>query len=489
MSSHMLSQKLHNRELGAVELTEALLDRIQKYDADQGCYITVTKEKALHKAREIQARMDSGEKLPPLAGIPIGLKDNICTEGILTTCASKMLDNFIPPYNATVVEKLYEDGMVLLGKLNMDEFAMGSSTETSYFKKTKNPWNADFVPGGSSGGSAAAVSSGEAVMALGSDTGGSVRQPASFCGVVGMKPTYGLVSRRGLIAFASSLDQIGTLTKDVRDCALLLSLIAGHDPLDSTSRNINHIDYTSYLHNDIIGLKVGIPKEFMEMGTDNDVKKCIVQAIETLGKLGAHCSEMSLPLTEYFMPAYYIISAAEASSNLARYDGVRYGHRTGNFSCIEEMYKNTRSEGFGEEVKRRIMIGTFALSSGYYDAYYKKALQVRTLITNQYEEAFVKYDVIMGPVTPAKAFRFGEKINDPIQISMGDIYTASTNIAGLPGLSVPCGFDSNGMPVGMHLIGKHFDEATLLRTGYTFEQNTEYHLKTPSDGGILHEKI
>lgn len=483
MPSHMLCRKLRDRELGAVELTESMLNRISKQEKDLGCYLTVTGEDALCKAREVQTKLDSGVKLPPLAGIPIALKDNICTKGIRTTCASKMLENFIPPYSAAVAEKLDEEGMVLLGKLNMDEFAMGSSTETSYFKKTKNPWNPEFVPGGSGGGSAAAVSSGEAIMALGSDTGGSVRQPASFCGVVGMKPTYGTVSRRGLIAFASSLDQIGTLTKDVRDCALLMSLIAGHDPLDSTSFPMDHIDYTLYLHNDITGLKVAIPKEFMETGTDEDVKKCIYRAMETFEKLGANCFEISMPITEYFMPAYYIISAAEASSNLARFDGVRYGYRNEMYSGIEEMYKNTRSEGFAPEVKRRIMIGTFVLSSGYYDAYYKKALQVKELIKRQYQEAFQKYDVIMGPVTPSKVFRFGEKINDPIKISMGDIFTSSTNIAGLPGISVPCGFDDNEMPVGMHLIGKHFDEGTLLRTAYTFEQNTEYHLKKPPNGG------
>ncbi|MCX7841577.1 MAG: Asp-tRNA(Asn)/Glu-tRNA(Gln) amidotransferase subunit GatA, partial [Clostridia bacterium] len=367
-----------------------------------------------------------------------------------------------------------------LGKLNMDEFAMGSSTENSYFKKTKNPWDLERVPGGSSGGAASCVAAGQAVFALGSDTGGSIRQPASFCGVVGLKPTYGAVSRFGLVAYASSLDQIGPLTKDVTDCALVLNAISGHDPMDSTSADIAHPDYTKSLVNDIKGMKIGYPREYLGEGINDEVKKAVLNAIDTLRKLGAECEEFSLPITEYAIPAYYLIACAEASSNLARYDGIKYGYRAEKFTDLLDLYKQSRSEGFGAEVKRRIMLGTYALSSGYYDAYYKKALQVRTLIKDGFNQAFEKYDLIVGPTAPTTAFKIGEKTNNPLEMYLEDIYTVSVNIAGLPGLVIPCGMDSKGLPIGLQLIGKHFDESTLLKVGYTFEQNTDYHRMRPN---------
>ncbi|MCX7923803.1 MAG: Asp-tRNA(Asn)/Glu-tRNA(Gln) amidotransferase subunit GatA [Clostridia bacterium] len=475
LTAHELGELLKNKKVSAVELTKTVLDRIEKVDSKVGSYITVCEDEALKRAKDVQEKIDKGETKSPLAGIPMALKDNMCTEGIKTTCASKMLNNFVPPYNATVAKKLYDQDTILLGKLNMDEFAMGGSNENSYFKQTKNPWDLERVPGGSSGGSAAAVASNEAIFTLGSDTGGSIRQPASFCGVVGIKPTYGAVSRFGLVAFASSLDQIGPLTKDVTDCALVLNAITGHDPMDSTSINIEYPDYTKALVNDVKGMKIGIPKEYIGEGINPEVKKSILDAIEVLRKLGAECEEFSLPITEYAIPAYYLIACAEASSNLARYDGVKYGYRAEKYTDLLDLYKQTRSEGFGDEVKRRIMLGTYALSSGYYDAYYKKALQVRTLISKGFNEAFSKYDLIVGPTAPTTAFKIGEKANDPLEMYLGDIYTVSVNIAGLPGLVVPCGLDSSNLPVGLQLIGKHFDESTLLRVGYTFEQNTEFH--------------
>lgn len=480
LTAHELSDLLKKKEIGVEELTQSVLNRIEGIDSKLGSYITVCSDKALKRAQEVQEKINKGETTSPLAGIPVALKDNICTEGVTTTCASKMLHNFVPPYNATVVNKLYEADTVLLGKLNMDEFAMGSSTENSYFKQTKNPWSTERVPGGSSGGSATSVASGEAVFALGSDTGGSIRQPAAFCGIVGMKPTYGAVSRFGLIAFASSLDQIGPLTKDVTDCALVLNEITGHDPMDSTSASVDYPDYTKALINDIKGIKIGIPKEYIGEGINDEVKKAVLKAAETLKDLGAECEEFSLPVTEYAIPAYYIMSSAEASSNLARYDGIKYGFRAEKFSDLIDLYKQTRSEGFGAEVKRRIMLGTFALSSGYYDAYYKKALQVRTLIQQGFNNAFDKYDLIIGPTAPTTAYRIGEKIDNPLEMYLGDIYTVSVNIAGLPGLVVPCGMDSNNLPIGLQLIGKPFDETTLLRVGYTFEQNTEHHKNKPA---------
>lgn len=479
LAAHELSGLLKEKKIGAVELTQSVLDRIEKVDPNIGSYITVSRDEAIQRAEEVQKKIDRGEAKSPLAGIPMAIKDNMCTEGILTTCGSRMLHNFIPPYSSTVALKLQQEDTILLGKLNMDEFAMGGSTENSYFKQTKNPWDQERVPGGSSGGSAASVASGEAVFALGSDTGGSIRQPASFCGVVGMKPTYGAVSRFGLVAFASSLDQIGPLTRDVTDCALVLNAITGHDPMDSTSANVDYPDYTKALVNNVKGMKIGIPREYIGEGINEEVKKIILEAAETLRKLGAECEEFSLPITEYAIPAYYLISSAEASSNLARYDGIKYGYRAEKFTDLLDLYKQSRSEGFGAEVKRRIMLGTYALSSGYYDAYYKKALQVRTLIQNGFNEAFAKYDLVLGPTAPTTAYKIGEKADNPLEMYLGDIYTVSVNIAGLPGLVVPCGFDSSNLPVGLQLIGKPFDESTLLQVGYTFEQNTDFHKRKP----------
>lgn len=480
LTAHELRDLLRKKEISCVELTKSVLDRVKAVDSKVEGYVTVLQEQAEQKAEKIDQKIAAGEELSDLAGIPMAVKDNICTEGILTTCASKMLHNFKPPYNATVSKKLDEAGAVLIGKANMDEFAMGSSTENSYFKQTKNPYDLNRVPGGSSGGSAAVVAADEAVFSLGSDTGGSIRQPAAFCGVVGMKPTYGAVSRFGLVAFASSLDQIGPLTKDVTDCALVLNAICGHDKMDSTSADVNYPDYTKALVNDVKGLKIGVPKEYIGEGISAEVKEAVLKALDVFKDLGAEYEEFSLPVTEYALPAYYLISSAEASSNLARYDGIKYGYRTEKFSDLLDLYKQTRSEGFGTEVKRRIMLGTYALSSGYYDAYYKKAQQVRTLIKNSFDEAFGKYDVIITPTTPTTAFRLGEKSNDPLEMYLADICTVSVNIAGLPGLVVPCGLDSQGLPIGMQLIGKGFEESTLLRAAYTFEQNTEYHKNRPS---------
>lgn len=475
LTVHEMSDLLRSKKVSAVELTQSVLERINKIDSKVGSYITVLGDEAIKRAKEVQDKIDKGEARSPLAGIPMAVKDNICTEGVKTTCASKMLDGFTPPYDATVSKKLYLEDTVLLGKLNLDEFAMGGSTENSYFKLTRNPWDLERVPGGSSGGSAASIAADLAGFALGSDTGGSIRQPAAFCGVVGLKPTYGAVSRFGLVAFASSLDQIGPLTKDVTDCAIVLNAISGYDPMDSTSANVEYPDYTKALLNDVKGIKVGIPKEYIGEGINPEVKKAVLDAAEVLKSLGAECEEFSLPITEYAIPAYYLISSAEASSNLARYDGVKYGYRAEKFTDLLDLYKQTRSEGFGAEVKRRIMLGTYALSSGYYDAYYKKALQVRTLIKNGFNEAFNKYDVVLGPTAPTTAYKIGEKSDNPLEMYLGDIYTVSVNIAGLPGLAIPCGFDSSNLPIGLQLIGRPFDESTLLRVGFTFEQNTEFH--------------
>jgi aspartyl-tRNA(Asn)/glutamyl-tRNA(Gln) amidotransferase subunit A len=474
MKIHELSKLLKDKKTSTVEITKAVLDRIESVEGQVGSYITICGEGAIKQAKEVQEKMDKGLANSPLAGIPFALKDNMCTEGVLTTCASKMLNNFIPPYNATVAQKLFNENAILLGKLNMDEFAMGGSTENSFFKKTCNPWDLERVPGGSSGGAAASVAANETIFSLGSDTGGSIRQPASFCGVVGMKPTYGSVSRYGLVAFASSLDQIGPLSKDVTDCATVLNAIIGHDSMDSTSADVKYPDYTKALINDVKGMKIGFPKEYISEGVNSEVKNAVMSAIGVLEKLGAVCEEFSLPATEYAIPAYYLISSAEASSNLARYDGIKYGYRAEKFTDLLDLYKQTRSEGFGPEVKRRIMLGTYALSSGYYDAYYKKALQVRSLITAEFNKAFSKYDLVIGPTAPTTAFKIGEK-TDPLEIYLNDIFTVSANIAGLPGLVVPCGFDKNNLPIGMQLLGKPFDESTLLRVGYTFEQNTEFH--------------
>lgn len=478
LTAHELRTMFRRKQVSAEEVWRAFFKRIDAVENKLKAYLTITRENALAQAREIDRRLAGGHEIPPLGGIPVAIKDNFCTEGVRTTCASKILYNFISPYSATVIKKIIASGAVILGKTNMDEFAMGSSTENSGFFPTSNPWDLERVPGGSSGGSAVAVAAGEAALALGSDTGGSIRQPASFCGVVGLKPTYGVVSRFGLVAFASSLDQIGPLTRDVTDCALIMNVIAGHDRLDSTSVPRPVPDYTSYLQNDIRGLKIGVPKEYMGEGISSPVRQVIEQALVTLTGLGAKIEETSLPHSEYALPAYYLIAPAEASSNLARYDGVRYGYRAEGAADIVDMFMKTRSLGFGPEVKRRIMLGTYALSAGYYDAYYLKALKVRTLIKQDFDQAFEQYDVLLSPTAPSPAFRKGEKIADPLQMYMSDICTLAVNLAGLPGMSIPAGF-VDGLPVGMQLIGKPFDEGTLLRVAYTFEQNTDYHKSRP----------
>ena len=465
-----LKEKIKNKELTSEEITKAYIDRINEKEKDVKAFVTTLCDQALEQAKEIDKKRKSGEIKSELAGIPIGIKDNICTKGIKTTCSSRMLEDFVSPYNATVTEKVLSEGLIDLGKMNMDEFAMGASTEYSYFKKTSNPWNLNTVPGGSSGGSAAAVAANLVPWALGSDTGGSIRQPASFCGVVGLKPTYGLVSRYGLVAFASSLDQIGPITKDVTDAAILLNVISGHDEKDSTSYEIEKKDYTKALKNDVKGLKIGVPKEFFAEGINSEVKEKLEEAIETYKKLGATVEEISLDIAKYSLATYYIIACAEASSNLGRFDGIRYGHRTEHFTNLKELYRNSRSEGFGPEVKRRIILGTYVLSSGYYDAYYKKAQQVRTLVKREFAKAFEKYDVLLTPTSPTVAFEIGTRSNNPLEMYLADICTVSVNIAGLPGISVPCGVDSKGMPIGMQLIGNRFAEETILNAAYTFEK-------------------
>lgn len=473
MTAEEIGKAYREKTLTVPEVVKAFLDNIEKEDEKIKAYITVCREEALKKADEVQAMFDGGKEMGPLAGIPIAIKDNICTKGVRTTCASKMLENFIPPYDASVMKKIEATNAIILGKTNMDEFAMGGSTENSAFFITKNPVNLDKVPGGSSGGSAAAVAGKMAPISLGSDTGGSIREPASFCGIVGMKPTYGLVSRYGLVAFASSLDQIGPFSKTVRDNAVLLTAIAGHDEMDSTSANVENKDYEKALVNDVKGLKIGVPKEYFGEGINEEVRASLEKAIEKYKELGAEVEECSLPVTEYALPTYYIIACAEASSNLGRYDGIRYGYRTKNFESLKDIYKNSRTEGFGDEVKRRIILGTYVLSSGYYDAYYKKAQKVRTLVKKGFEEAFEKYDVLLTPTVPTVAFDIGSKSKNPLEMYMTDILTVSINIAGVPAISIPCGKDSSGMPIGMQLIAKHFNEETLYRASYTFEQNME----------------
>ena len=477
LTVHELKEKLAKKELTVQEVTKAYVDRINDKEKDVGAFVTTLCDEALEEAKSIQEKIDAGEIKGELAGIPIGIKDNMCTKGIKTTCSSKMLENFVSPYDATVVEKLKEQHMIDLGKLNMDEFAMGASTEYSAFHVTRNPWNLNTVPGGSSGGSAAAVAANLVPWALGSDTGGSIRQPAAFCGVVGLKPTYGLVSRYGLVAFASSLDQIGPITKDVEDAAMLLNVIAGHDERDTTSENREKIDYTKCLKNDVKGLKIGVPKEFFGEGINEEVKVKLKEAIEKYKEMGAEVEEFSLDIANYALATYYIIACAEASSNLGRFDGIRYGYRTENFTNLKEIYKNSRSEGFGDEVKRRIILGTYVLSSGYYDAYYKKAQQVRTLVRKEFDKAFEKYDVLLTPTSPTVAFEIGTRSSNPLEMYLSDICTVSINIAGLPGISVPCGVDSNGMPVGMQLIGNRFDEEKILNAAYTYEQATKFREK------------
>ena len=474
LTVHELQEKLKSRELTITDITKAYIDRINEKENDVQAFITPLTKQAMEKAKEIQEKKEKGEIAGELAGIPIGIKDNLCTKGIKTTCASKMLENFVSPYDATVVEKLNDENMINLGKMNMDEFAMGSSTEHSYFKKTKNPWNLNKVPGGSSGGSAAAVAAGLVPWALGSDTGGSIRQPSSLCGVVGLKPTYGLVSRYGLVAYASSLDQIGPITKDVKDAAILLNIIAGHDEKDTTSSDRLKVDYTKALKNDVKGLKIGVPKEFFGEGINEEVKESLQKAIEKYKDLGAEIEEFSLDISEYALATYYIIACAEASSNLGRFDGIRYTYRTPEFKNLKEIYKKSRSEAFGSEVKRRIILGTYVLSSGYYDAYYKKAQQVRTLVMNEFNKGFEKYDVILTPTSPTVAFDIGSKSENPLEMYLADICTVSVNVAGLPGISIPCGVDKEGMPIGMQLIGNKFCEETILNAAYTFEQAIKF---------------
>lgn len=466
-----LSEGLRKKEFSSVELTKLYLEEIKKKDDKIEAFLTVTAEKALEMADKADKMIAEG-KGSRLTGIPMAVKDNICTKGIKTTCASKMLYNFVPPYEAHVTDRLFESGAVMLGKVNMDEFAMGSTTENSAFKTTKNPRNTAHVPGGSSGGSAAAVAAGECVYALGSDTGGSIRQPASFCGVVGMKPTYGSVSRYGLVAFASSLDQIGPLTRSVEDNAAVLTAISGHDERDTTSIKREYGDFTSDIGESVKGMKIGIIKEFFGEGISDEVKTAVLDAAKKYESMGAELVELSIPTLDYALPAYYVISSAEASSNLARFDGARYGYRSEKFDDITELYKNSRSEGFGAEVKRRIMLGTFALSSGYYDAYYKKALQVRTLIIRDFNKAFESCDFILSPVSPTTAYKIGEKTSDPLEMYLGDIYTVPINIAGVPSLSMPCAVGKDNLPIGMQLIGPLFSENKLYKAGYAFEEAT-----------------
>ena len=477
LTVHELVEKLKNKELTITEITKAYIDRINEKEPQVEAFVTTLTSEAEEQAKSIQTKIDNGEITNKLAGIPIGIKDNICTKGIKTTCSSKILENFISPYNATVMEKINEENMINLGKLNMDEFAMGSSTENSYFKKTKNPWDLSKVPGGSSGGSAAAVAANMVPWALGSDTGGSIRQPASFCGVVGLKPTYGLVSRYGLIAFASSLDQIGPITKDVTDSAMLLNIIAGHDERDTTSVDIPKKDYVKALTGNIKGLKIGVPKEFFGEGINEEVKKSIFETVEKYKELGAEVEEFSLDIAKYSLATYYIIACAEASSNLGRFDGIRYTYRSPNAKTLEEIFKKSRSEGFGAEVKRRIILGTYVLSAGYYDAYYKKAQKVRTMVMNEFNKGFEKYDVIITPTSPVTAFGIGEKSNNPLEMYLADICTVSVNVAGLPAISIPCGVDSNGLPIGMQIIGKKFNEDTILNVAFSIEKEIKFREK------------
>ncbi len=479
LTIHAAHDLLRKKEVSAVELTRAVLDRVAALDDKVGAYISVTDEQALKQAADADRVIAAG-KMSPLTGIPLGIKDLMCTRDIPTTCASKILENFVPPYNATVVEKLNGAGAVTVGKLNMDEFAMGSSTENSALKKTGNPWDLERIPGGSSGGSAAAVAADFCLGALGSDTGGSIRQPASHCGVVGLKPTYGRVSRFGLVAFASSLDQIGPLAKDTRDCALLMNAVSGYDPQDSTSVPRDVPDYIGALKEGLKGIRAGIPREYTDKeGLDPDVSAAVKAAIEKLQDLGVECVEVSLPHTEHCVAVYYVIAPCEASSNLARYDGVKYGYRDKGADSLIPMYRATRSAGFGAEVQRRIIIGTYCLSAGYYDAYYGKASQVRTLITRDFQNAFETCDVILSPVAPEPAFKIGENTDDPLKMYLSDIFTLSANLAGIPGMSVPCGFSKTGLPIGLQILGPHFAEETLLRVAYNFEQATDFHKKRP----------
>lgn len=469
-----LGRKIKEKEVTVEEAVTAALDAIEKREAQVHSFVTVDREGALKRAKEVQAKINAGELTGPLAGVPVAIKDNMCTKGLLTTCSSKILYNFVPTYTAEAVLNLEKAGAVILGKTNMDEFAMGSTTETSAYGVTKNPWNTGHVPGGSSGGSCAAVAAEECSYALGSDTGGSIRQPSSFCGVTGIKPTYGTVSRYGLIAYGSSLDQIGPIAKDVTDCATILEAIASHDVKDSTSVQREDYDFTSALVDDVRGMKIGIPRDYFGDGLDPEVKVAVLGAAKKLEEKGAIVEEFDLSLVEYAIPAYYVIACAEASSNLARFDGVKYGYRTEQYDGLHNMYKKTRSEGFGAEAKRRIMLGSFVLSSGYYDAYYLKALRTKALIKQAFDKAFEKYDVILGPAAPTTAPKLGESLSDPLKMYLGDIYTISVNLAGLPGITLPCGTDQSGLPIGLQLIGDCFAEKKIIRAAYTYEQTRSY---------------
>lgn len=470
-----LGRKIQAKEVTVRDAVLAAFDRIEKTEDTVNAYVTVLdKDKVLARAEEVQKRIDAGELTGPLAGVPVAIKDNMCTKGVLTTCSSRILGNFEPVYTAEAVLNLEKAGAMIIGKANMDEFAMGSTTETSAYGETRNPWNTEHVPGGSSGGSCAAVAAQECAYALGSDTGGSIRQPSSFCGVTGIKPTYGTVSRYGLIAYGSSLDQIGPVAKDVTDCAVILETIASYDPKDSTSVKRDDYDFTSALKDDVKGMRIGIPKDYFGEGLDEEVKDAVLAAAKVLEEKGAVVEEFELGLVDYAIPAYYVIAAAEASSNLARFDGVKYGYRTEDAEDLHGMYKKTRSEGFGAEVKRRIMLGSFVLSSGYYDAYYLKALRTKALIKQEFDKAFAKYDVILGPAAPTTAPKLGDSLSDPIKMYLGDIYTISVNLAGLPGISVPCGMDSKGLPIGLQLIGDCFKEKNIIQAAYTFEQTRTY---------------
>ena len=469
-----LGRKIKEKEVTVEEAVTAALDAIEKREAEVHSFVTVDREGALKRAKEVQAKIDAGELTGPLAGVPVAIKDNMCTKGLLTTCSSKILYNFVPTYTAEAVLNLEKAGAVILGKTNMDEFAMGSTTETSAYGVTKNPWNTGHVPGGSSGGSCAAVAAEECSYALGSDTGGSIRQPSSFCGVTGIKPTYGTVSRYGLIAYGSSLDQIGPIAKDVTDCATILEAIASHDVKDSTSVQREDYDFTAALVDDVRGMKIGIPRDYFGDGLDPEVKAAVLGAAKKLEEKGAIVEGFDLSLVEYAIPAYYVIACAEASSNLARFDGVKYGYRTEQYDGLHNMYKKTRSEGFGAEAKRRIMLGSFVLSSGYYDAYYLKALRTKALIKQAFDKAFEKYDVILGPAAPTTAPKLGASLSDPLKMYLGDIYTISVNLAGLPGITLPCGTDQSGLPIGLQLIGDCFEEKKIIRAAYTYEQTRSY---------------
>lgn len=480
LTVHELKEKITNKEVTIKEVLDDTFKRIEEVEPKIEAFVSINKEYAYKRAEELQTKLEAGEDIGILGGVPVAIKDNMCMRNVKTTCGSRMLENFVSPYDATVVKKLEEAGAIIVGVTNMDEFAMGSSTASSYVKKTKNPWDLERVPGGSSGGSAAAVSADAVFAALGSDTGGSIRQPASYCSVVGLKPTYGLVSRYGLVAFASSLDQIGPFAKDTMDSAIMLNAIAGYDNMDTTSVNMEKKDYVKALTGNVKGLRIGIPTDFIKEGVNPEVKQAFDSAISKLKELGAEIKEIKLDYAPYALAAYYIIQPAEASSNLARYDGIKYGYRTENFEDLTDIYCNSRTEGFGNEVKRRIMLGTYVLSSGYYDAYYKRAGQVRTLIKDEFNKRFEEVDIIAIPTAPNTSFKFGEKDANPVEMYLEDIFTVPVNVAGLPGISIPCGFDSKGLPIGLQFIAKAFNEETLLNAAYSFETNTEFHKQKPN---------